>query len=476
MKITMRYIYIDEIVVPLAKHILMLGKKEGCGLYDAATKDLSKAHQVNSFHLPFPLRFADDFDLAYRKLEEGKYIKTVFHGYVPIFENGEPTDYESDYSNFYFIITDIHGLKEYEDKLEKIYPKREAPLIKLKALKLIAKKIGEFNTGESLKNFLEEQGVNSKLIFYPNTKWRMVYDVFEYLAFSNKNEDGELLFKLIEEISHPLVYGGDKNRALEIQDYFTNCLEYDGYCIYKGKLIKASDEILAEVEKRVLERGTAKRPTLLYSEAGSTNKTSVNTGTERTRIDVIINNTQVQAPNTQQLTQGMQKKFPFKLPAGTKWEDLTIKFLDAENIFIQVKQFKHRASFYELGMIGKGKTPSPSEAWIFFKTLAQLNGELSIKDAQAKDKYKKQKEILAKSLQDYFSIDYDPFFPYHSSSEKTGNSYKIKITLIPPLHDSHIINKEPNEADDEKFEDLGINEYFNEQTPIINKDDNYRDE
>ena len=86
----------------------------------------------------------------------------------------------------------------------------------------------------------------------------------------------------------------------------------------------------------------------------------------------------------------------------------------------------------EMGFIGKGKIPNPDVQWEFLKVLSGLNGEISIKDKSAKVKYKKQKELLAKALQSYFSIDYDPFYPYRSSPEKSGESYKIKITLIPP--------------------------------------------
>jgi len=125
-------------------------------------------------------------------------------------------------------------------------------------------------------------------------------------------------------------------------------------------------------------------------------------------------------------------KFPHKLPAGARWEEMIIKFLDNENVFIQIKQFKLKTNYQDMGFVGKGNNPNPSEAWIFLKVLSRLNGKLTIKDTEAKDKYKKQKELLAKSLQSYFSIDYDPFYPYRSSSEKNGNSYKIKITLIPP--------------------------------------------
>ena len=125
-------------------------------------------------------------------------------------------------------------------------------------------------------------------------------------------------------------------------------------------------------------------------------------------------------------------KFPYKLPAGARWKELIIKFLDEEDVYIQIKQFKLNTSYRDMGFVGKGNVPNPSEAWVFLRVLSKLNGELAITDKEARDRYKKQKELLAKALQSYFSIDYDPFYPYHSSSEKSGNSYKIKITLIPP--------------------------------------------
>ncbi len=155
-----------------------------------------------------------------------------------------------------------------------------------------------------------------------------------------------------------------------------------------------------------------------------------------------------------------KNKFPHKLPAGTNWNNVTIKFEDDENVYIQVKQFKVNSNYKEMSFVGGGKNPKPSEAWTFLKVLAGINGELTIKDSGAKDKYKKQKELLAKSLQSYFSIDYDPFYPYGSSIEKKGNSYKIKITLIPPLSDN-------SNSDDEEKDDLGIKEHLKTQAPQI---------
>jgi len=161
-------------------------------------------------------------------------------------------------------------------------------------------------------------------------------------------------------------------------------------------------------------------------------------------------------------------KFPHKLPAGTKWENFIIKFVDDKNVFIQVMQYKHTANYKEMGFIGRGKDPRPSEAWILLKTLSTLNGEIDIRDREAKEKYKKQKEFLAEILQNYFSLDYDPFYPYHSSSEKSGNSYKIKITLIPPPDQKRGINKHEREAtdnNDKKYSDL--DDVYKELTPKI---------
>ena len=88
----------------------------------------------------------------------------------------------------------------------------------------------------------------------------------------------------------------------------------------------------------------------------------------------------------------------------------------------------------------------------------KITGELTINDPNAKDKYKHQKEALTEVLQNYFSIDYDPFYPYRSSTEKIGSSYKIKLTLVPPPEQEI---KDKAEKKDE------IKEYLDEQAPQV---------
>jgi hypothetical protein len=154
-------------------------------------------------------------------------------------------------------------------------------------------------------------------------------------------------------------------------------------------------------------------------------------------------------------------KFPYKIPAGTYWNQIIIKFLNDEQIEIWVKKQKHVTNYKEMKMTGKGSNPEPNEQWLFLKVLAMCNGELTIKDPEAREKYKKQKQALSETLKSYFSIDYDPFYPYQHNPEKSGNSYKIKLTLIPPPEAKVEIN------DSDSDDTLGIQDFLNEQAPQI---------
>lgn len=154
----------------------------------------------------------------------------------------------------------------------------------------------------------------------------------------------------------------------------------------------------------------------------------------------------------------LKYKFPFKLPAGTDWKHITFKFNDNETVNIEVKGCKHFSNFREMGFLGKGKKNlKPSHAWELLRVFAGNNGELSGESDKAKDKYKKQKQILSEKLKAYFNLDSDPFHPYEEES-----SYRIKMTLIPSLHEeslSKINYKNKNEDEENEFDS-----FYNEQT------------
>jgi len=109
-------------------------------------------------------------------------------------------------------------------------------IIKLKSLELIAREIGDLDSGSNLVEFLSNCGVKRELIEYPNTKWRMIYSVLLTLASSRDKEDKRTLFKIIEGACHPLMYGGDKTLAKKTTDKFNSFLEYDNFFIKNGVL------------------------------------------------------------------------------------------------------------------------------------------------------------------------------------------------------------------------------------------------
>lgn len=122
-------------------------------------------------------------------------------------------------------------------------------------------------------------------------------------------------------------------------------------------------------------------------------------------------------------------KFPHKLPRGTKWESITIKFIDDDTVQMLSQGKTHTAHYKEMGLEGKGG--KPSVLWVFLRVLAMYSGEIKSNEEQADDKYKKQKQSLSDALEIYFGIDFDPFYPYQMKG-KTNRAYRVKFTLIPP--------------------------------------------
>ncbi|MCL5012224.1 MAG: hypothetical protein M1320_02245 [Patescibacteria group bacterium] len=161
--------------------------------------------------------------LIIKKLEEDRYIKNVsfskdgFGAWVELIAS--------------------------EEKEDSVLPNKNRLGIKPKTLELIAQIIGNLGSGPELVDFLKENGVNERLIEYPNTKWRMVYSVLLELASYKDKSYKRILFKIIEEACHPLMYKGDKKLAQETVNKFNSYLEYDNLFIQNGILWEGySDE------------------------------------------------------------------------------------------------------------------------------------------------------------------------------------------------------------------------------------------
>ena len=155
--------------------------------------------------------------------------------------------------------------------------------------------------------------------------------------------------------------------------------------------------------------------------------------------------------------------FPDKLPAGTTWQQMYMKFEDDENVLIVVGQYRRNLNYRDMGFTdNRGKKRNPNAAWKFLKVLAVHNGEIDIKDPDAKDTYKKQKQLLSDALKKYFALDADPFEPYRSEG-----AYKIKMTLM--ASDELRATLLPQNAPDSVSPISDIQAEHAKQTPIVHK-------
>lgn len=183
----------------------------------------------------------DEFDAIVKELSGYNLFEISHWGDIPIFENGEPTDKPSGDTVAEFSKIDIKKTTELLEKLKAQFPKRDKPLIKAKALELISVKMGDFDNGINLHEFLIENGVDEELAIYPNTKWRMINDALQYLSLSERTGDQKALFDVIGESTHPLMHRGDRELADKIQNEFSDLISYDGFAIKNYRVIKADE-------------------------------------------------------------------------------------------------------------------------------------------------------------------------------------------------------------------------------------------
>lgn len=150
--------------------------------------------------------------------------------------------YEDEYRGTLYdtTISCINTLELYEYK-RKLLWKSQKSIINSWTLERIAKWIWDAGNADSIIKVLKECGVPDYLIIYPNTKWRMVDDLFRVLATSIYEEWHNLLFSIIEEFLNPIRCWSIES-GIETQKYYSEYLTYDGYEILKGKIVPIQDK------------------------------------------------------------------------------------------------------------------------------------------------------------------------------------------------------------------------------------------
>ena len=121
----------------------------------------------------------------------------------------------------------------------------------------------------------------------------------------------------------------------------------------------------------------------------------------------------------------------FPTPPGAQWGDLTIVFKDTHTVSVSVGEIQRMLNYTAMGMANR-KTRNPNKQWDLLYEFALGNGRLALQSRKRRSRYvspedltdtqvvrrqpsdpgktiRKQKQVLAKSLQKFFRIDGDPF-------------------------------------------------------------------
>lgn len=133
-----------------------------------------------------------------------------------------------------------------------------------------------------------------------------------------------------------------------------------------------------------------------------------------------------------------KKIIALNIPVNTKWENITVKIFNENNVTILIGNNKYETNYKKMGLEDNRKG-CPNKQWWFLELLSVRGGVLSwedfkrdnrISNLSLKDinKFKKTKQLLANSLKNCFQINEDPFCLY-----KKEKAYRIKINLIKEL-------------------------------------------
>ncbi|MEI8270293.1 MAG: hypothetical protein WCG45_02905, partial [bacterium] len=138
-----------------------------------------------------------------------------------------------------------------------------------------------------------------------------------------------------------------------------------------------------------------------------------------------------------------KKKIALPKFTPTDWGKIEIRFINENTVYIKAGQKTATADYESLGF-RNDKNGKPNTAWKFLFELAKNNGETSTIKSPIPDNIKQQKRTLSDRLKTIFKNDTDPFDDFSQS-----NTYRIKITLIPPTEQN-------------KTDKYGVDEYLTE--------------
>jgi hypothetical protein len=102
----------------------------------------------------------------------------------------------------------------------------------------------------------------------------------------------------------------------------------------------------------------------------------------------------------------------FRTPPGTRWQDVTIRFITQHQVHVQVGNVSDVFEFEQMGMQDRRKKPAqPDRQWALLVDFAKGRGVAGWSSTSENRKRQKHKEGLSKVLQGFFGLSHDPFEP-----------------------------------------------------------------
>jgi hypothetical protein len=97
----------------------------------------------------------------------------------------------------------------------------------------------------------------------------------------------------------------------------------------------------------------------------------------------------------------------FATPTGSRWSDLEMRFIDSEKISVVVGDQRQMLTYSQLGLIDS-RSGKPSKQWELLRLFAREHGVMTWLSPGACRQNRKRRELLNKSLQQFFDIEGEP--------------------------------------------------------------------
>jgi hypothetical protein len=125
---------------------------------------------------------------------------------------------------------------------------------------------------------------------------------------------------------------------------------------------------------------------------------------------------------------GSKSEFVETTTKNTKWADITIRFLNDQEVKIENEKETSETNYEEMGF-ADGKSKQPILCWGFLHLLSTGEGVFPLGKLSKKDNNARitQKKKLSDKLKTFFKIKEDPFEEY----DRWKKEYRIKLKLVP---------------------------------------------